>query len=230
MKICVCGWYFNPEFMRQLELVHKKYPVVVVSHRNRPIRLPHVYIPNVGLEWGAYNYYLKYIYDGKGKVLFTHDDNDVEDVSVFDELAKCDLDVGFVFRNEAEAEWAFDRHGRAIVMSEKFLNFCKKEKFSLVNQESGERFTQDGFWYDKKNFGYVGDDKKLNCNKGIEFFASYLKYLEEKDYGFKVGTIFNDRLKLGFRGDRGIEELAKSIRALKKSHLKWSDMPDRIRL
>src|SRR5574343_2002076 len=101
MKICVCGWNFNPEFMRQLELVHKKYPVVVVSHRNRPIRLPHVYIPNVGLEWGAYNYYLKYIYDGKGKVLFTHDDNDVEDVGVFDELAKCELDAGFVFRNEA---------------------------------------------------------------------------------------------------------------------------------
>lgn len=230
MKICVCGWYFNEGFMRDLERVHKKYPVVVVSHRNKPIRLPHVYIPNVGLEWGAYNYYLKYIYDGKDKVFFTHDDNDIEDIGVFDELAKCDLDVGFVFRNADESEWAFERHGRAIVMSEKFLNFCKKEKFSLKNPDTGEKFLQDGFWYDKNNYGYIGDDKKIDCNKGIEFFASFLKYLEDNNKGFRFGTIFNDRIKLGFRGERGIDELSKAIRALKKAHLKWSDISDRIRL
>ena len=230
MKICVCGWYFNHEYMKQLEAVYRRYPSVVVSHRNRPVRLPHVYIPNVGLEWGAYDYYLKYIYDGKGKVFFTHDDNEAEDLGVFDDIEKCDLDVGFVFRNEDEAEWAFHRHGRAVVMSERFLNFCKKEKFKLVTDD-GDKYVQHGFWYDKGNLGYIGDDKKRNCNSGIEHFAAFLKFLEERpDNGFKFGVFCTDKLKLGFRGERGIGELYSSIRSLKKSHLRWSDIPDRIRL
>lgn len=230
MKICVCGWYFNENFMRQLE-EQKKYPVVVVSHKRVPIRLPHVYRPNVGLEWGAYDHYLKRIYDGKDKVFFTHDDNEAEDIGVFDDLAKCDLDVGFVFRNQEEATWAFDRHGRAIVMSERFLNFTKKEKFSLKDSGSGEKYMQHGLWYDRGNYGYIGDDKKINCNKGVEFFSAFLRFLEERpENDFRFGVVLNDKLKLGFRGESGIDELARSIRALKKSHLRWSDMPERIRL
>ena len=131
MKICVCGWYFYPEFMKQLKQVSRKYPVAVVAHKQQEIDLPHVYTPNVGLEWGAYNHYLMRFYDGKDKVLFIHDDMEVYDLKFFDDINDSKLDVGFVFRNESESKWAFGAHGRAIIMSEKFLNYTKSKKFKM---------------------------------------------------------------------------------------------------
>ena len=65
MKICVVGWYLYEPFYLQLKKVHQNYPVMVVSHQKDKsyYGLPHVEIPNIGLEFGAYDYYLKNLWD-----------------------------------------------------------------------------------------------------------------------------------------------------------------------
>lgn len=219
MKICVCGWYFNPGFMKQLESVRDK--VVVVSHKNVPINFAHVYRPNVGLEWGAYNHYLMKLYNGKGKVLFIHDDNEVED-GFFEEVEKCNLDVGYVFRNAKEAEWAFNAHGRAIVMSERFLNHTRETKYNLVLQDTKEKYKQHGFWHDKDNHGFILETREVDPNKGIRRFQTYLKFLREKN-DMKFGVIYSDKIKFGFRGDNGLSEIRSSINSLKPMDIKWAD-------
>jgi hypothetical protein len=76
MQICICGWYFNEQLLGVMESINEKYPVAIIANRDK---LPDKYNfnyhvrENKGLEYGAYDYFLKNEWTG-GDVLFCHDD------------------------------------------------------------------------------------------------------------------------------------------------------------
>lgn len=188
MKICVCGWYYYPEFYRCLEEVHHIYPVTVIAHRPNTIsNLPTVERENAGLEWGAYNHYLMNVWNGDS-VLFTHDDTIIIDTNVFDKISKLTLDCTFIFRDTQEAEANIYIHGRAVLMSERYLLFCK---------ESG------GFWYDKENHGenYREDGSHNEGSRKMHDFI--YKHINIFDLNFATYQEYFT----GYRGSIGIDGL-----------------------
>lgn len=145
MNICVCGWYFRKSFMTALKQVSHRFPVAIVAHRMPPkhaLDLAWVLKENVGLEWGAYNYFLMNLWDGQSSVLFIHDDTEVMDTRVFSRIAMIEADQAFIFNNGREAAYNSGGHGRAVFCSSKFLNVVK---------DSG------GFWYDEGNKGFIAE-------------------------------------------------------------------------
>ena len=143
-NICVCGWYYNPEFMKALVAASKGYNVMIVAHRpNFYYGLPYTEIPNVGLEWGAYAHYLLNYWNG-GNTLYMHDDTYVAP-TFFDSvnvLADMKLDQAFLFSSGAENAYNSGGHGRCIYMSEAFQNVFKERV---------------GFWFDMGNHGFIAD-------------------------------------------------------------------------
>ena len=81
LKICVCGWHlekFDALYKVLWKLHHENdIPVHIVSNKDsrwlKVFDLPYSYRDNYGLEFGAYDYYLRNIWDGESDVLFTRD-------------------------------------------------------------------------------------------------------------------------------------------------------------
>lgn len=126
MNICVVGWYLYEPLYLQLKMVSKGYSAMVVSHRTDKeyYGLPHVEIPNIGLEFGAYDYYLKNLWDASSDVLFMHDDIDLADTSFFDTVAALKgsgTDQAFIFHDDQDAKNNQKFHGRAFYCSARFL-------------------------------------------------------------------------------------------------------------
>ena len=138
MQICICGWYFNEELLDLMEHINKTYPVTIIANRNK---LPDKYDSfnyhvreNRGLEYGAYDYFLKNEWTG-GDVLFCHDDMTilplvrgyevVDPVELFKTVADFKQDVVYIFKNDNEREWNFDMHGRIMFASKWFLKKLK---------------------------------------------------------------------------------------------------------
>jgi len=121
MNICVCGWYYFPNLYSTLAKIKEKYPTHIVCHRASPIinGLPHSHRNNVGLDWGAYNYYLEKIWNKKSPVLFMQDDVAISSSSVFDQIAllKNDkqIDVAFLFNNGLEATYNSNATGERFI-------------------------------------------------------------------------------------------------------------------
>jgi len=197
MKICVVGWYFDREFIRLLHLVNIHYPVFIVCHRPPEyyFDLPFVVTDNVGLEFGAYSWYLDYAWDGHSNVFFTHDDTKVEDINTFHAIAEIPHDCAYVFRDEAEEKANGGKHGRAIFCSSAFL----------------KKLSEDGgFWYDEENTGYNGngqprpiraDGMPMDFNAGIFTFHKYLGNVRDQKIGLDVvNRVFVDSFEAGRRG------------------------------
>src|SRR5574343_500831 len=140
MNICVVGWHYWPETYKNLAEINKKYPVFIVAHKRSKLLggFNHKIIKNVGLDWGAYNYYLMHVWDGESRVLFQHDDIKIDDIAVYDTIAKIEWDHSYIFGNEVEQELNRGVHGRAFVCSAELLKKLRDE---------------GGLWYDKDNRG-----------------------------------------------------------------------------
>ncbi len=186
MKICVVGWYFEPGFMVVLKQIDPVYPVTIISHRSdsnlNPVSnsLKMFCVKNVGLEFGAYNFYLMRVWDERSSVLFTHDDTRVSDVGVFDRIAEIQHDCAYIFRDWAEEKANGGKHGRAIFCSARFLHHLK---------------TKGGLWYDADNFGYIGnsqprpnrpDGSPIDFNEGVNRFHRYLGRVRDAKLGLDV--------------------------------------------
>jgi hypothetical protein len=186
MKIAVCGWYFNPNFIKTLE--DSKYDWFFVCHKTPPeMEKDHfVVISNTGLEFGAYAWYVANKWNGENTLLI-HDDVEIIK-GALDEISKLTSDQCYLFSSEDEAKANGCVHGRAIFCSSKLM----------------EKMKEDGMpWYDE---GY----KPLNVipptsadgpnyhNSGIQTFRAYLQSLPGD---FKVMQIaIVPGLKLGYRG------------------------------
>ena len=131
MNICVVGWHLSEPFYLQLKKIHAKYPAMIVSHLTDKgyYGLPHVDIPNIGLEFGAYDYYVKNLRDGESDVLFIHDDTAISDLCFFDQIADLKnqgIDQTFIFRDETQARNNQKFHGRAFYCSARFIDHMIK--------------------------------------------------------------------------------------------------------
>ena len=186
MNLCLCGWYFHPPLIAAL--VASKYPWFVVCHREPPKTFPLRYAsgPNVGLEFGAYQQYLEYEWQG-GPVLFLHDDNEITEAAL-DAVSQMTVDQAFLFASAADAEANGKAHGRAMFCSEKFLTRLKAD---------------GGFWYseepcDGKPIPATTANVPDYHNVGIQVFRAYLESLPKEFTVNRVAIVLG--LRTGYRG------------------------------
>ena len=168
MNICVAGWYYHEPFIARM--VNSKHTAGIVAHRALSGKELHGLdfdlIPNFGLEFGCYDWYLKNKWKD-GPVLFMHDDNEITDAAL-DAIAQMTVDQAFLFSSEAEAKANGQAHGRAIFCSEKFLKRLKSD---------------GGFWYDE-GMTPTGEIPATNAtepdwhNSAIQVFRAYLESLD----------------------------------------------------
>lgn len=197
MKICIVGWYFDKEFISLLHRVNVNYPVFIVCHRPPEFYfdLPFVEVDNVGLEFGAYSWYLDNVWDRTGSVFFCHDDTKIGSAETFDSIAQITHDCAYVFRDEAEERANGGKHGRAIYCSAAFLTKLSED---------------GGFWYDEENLGYNGsgqprpiraDGSLMDFNAGIFTFHRYLGRVRDAKLGLDVvNRVFVNSFEAGRRG------------------------------
>lgn len=193
-QICVCGWYYYPAFYKSLLEVKDKFSVIIIGNREGEVfGLSFVLRNNIGLDWGAYSYFVDNEWDGQSNVLFMQDDSAVSD-SFFEEMSKISFDQAFIFRNQKEFEENYS-HGRAFFASRRFLEILKKE---------------GGIWYDQGNKGFIAEGTSWSekppegCrdhNAGIRNFTSKVKQIGEKNPGLSVnGQVYSKKVYLGRRG------------------------------
>jgi len=165
MNICLAGWYFHKSLIVGLD--NSRCPVFMVAHReptNR-IAIPYKVIPNTGLEFGCYDWYLKNEWKA-GSILFMHDDAEITE-GALSEIAKLNRDQCYLFSSEQEAKANGYAHGRAMFCSEKFLSRLKED---------------GGFWFDEGNHGNIAPttaDSPNYHNIGIQTFRAYLNSLPQ---------------------------------------------------
>lgn len=198
MNLCIVGWYYLENFYRMVEAARASYQATVVTRKKTngwsislpwSIAIPTVSCENVGLEWGAYNHYLRHVWDGEDPVLFLHDDIVLPGPEIFDTIAEvcAEWDVAFIFPDQEQARINGNAHGRMVYMSARLL----------------ERFEPIGFWYDRENRGNLDPPE---CNRGIQHFLSDLSWLIDRPGGedLEVGCITVDGIDLGYRGKTGL--------------------------
>lgn len=183
MKICVAGWYFNDHLLKTLD--ESGFDAFLVAHRPFKGEFPHAVIPNVGLEFGCYDWYVKNKWKD-GPVLFIHDDNEITPQALKLVAAIRDIDQCYLFTNQQEAEANGFCHGRAMFCSERFL----------------KRILEDGgFWYDEGNHGDVAPttaDSPNYHNAGIQMFRAYLNSVGRELKVSRLAVL--PGLKNGYRG------------------------------
>ena len=173
MMICVCGWYYYPDLLGILDQVvrERKHKVWIVAHRYNPIlenySIDYVIRANRGVEYGAYDYFIKNLWDYKSKVLFMHDDVEIQPImrdykmlpktALFDSLEKVEVDLGYIFEGAFDELRNFGIHGRGILMSPKCIQY-------LLDHN-------DGIWWDKNNDGHIAGPTPEHC-----------KHFNEADY------------------------------------------------
>ena len=197
--ICVVGWYYFSKFYKQLE--GSEFEVFVVAHRYNKIldkhKLKYFVKDNVGVEYGAYNYYINNIWKKGYDVFFMHDDIDFlkfDDVifSNYKILKKKNIDNASIV------------HGRHVSYSERF--FYMSSKFTQIMVEE-----YGGVWYDKENLGYTSrkaqpshwHPRRYNLG-GLEFKKRSIDI--EKKYKIKIRfTLRDERVTLYHRGKKKIK-------------------------
>jgi hypothetical protein len=230
MKICVCGWYWRYPFLTQLETVQSRYPVFIVSHKcDREIKqamnglkipgdIPFKAVPNVGLEWGAYDYYLKNIWDEESDVLFMHDDTLVDHPKFFDRAAELGQDQVFIFESEPQAVANQKMHGRCFKCSARFLAFMKQfechcpQSLDYVDRHHNLNCVlpgtgpHTGFWFDPNNFGHNAGKPPVGVrhyNDGIYHFKLFAGRTCSGAHGVRMtagGYTVIEELRNGKRG------------------------------
>lgn len=194
MNICVAGWYYYEPF--QASIRASRYPSFIVCHKE-PVKLlalahsPNpcrfASIPNIGLEFGCYDWYLKNEWQG-GPVLFMHDDNEITEEAL-DLISQMTMDQAFLFSSEADALANGKAHGRAIFCSEKFLNRLKAD---------------GGFWYDERpcdgeEIPPTTADMPDYHNSAIRVFRAYLESLPKDEFSVSHVAVVPG-LRTGYRG------------------------------
>lgn len=203
MHICLVGWYGHQDLYELLGSCG--FPVTVISHKkdNDYLGLPTINIPNLGLEFGCYDYFIHNVWPRrKGNVLFMHDDMVVEDKNVFKRISKLEHDCAYIFRDYAEHRANGGKHGRAVFCSQRFIEVimnttCRchwcEEKFDAGHNPEGllpELFmgAHRGFWYDYNNNGHVSGKPPVGIrhyNSAIDHFHWVLGRIRDQRYGEK---------------------------------------------
>ena len=194
-QICVCGWYYPRGFYESLRAVSARFDIVVVANRRGDSRgLTTIERENVGLDWGAYSFFLDHVWDARSNVLFLQDDTMVFD-RFWDEVDRIAYDQAFIFRDETEFEQAYS-HGRAHFASARFL--------ALIA-------ARGGIWSDSENRGFIAPGHSwtttpppgcLDHNAGIRAYTGLVKRIGAENPDLLVNRqIYSEHVRLGHRGN-----------------------------
>ena len=193
-NVCVVGWYFRPAFYACLQTLQAHgIAVTVIAHREPPADLDLQALDvhaqaNVGLEWAAYDLFLRDLWR-EGPTLFLHDDTDVTPPVVqemFTIHSQRALDLAFVFPSLESEQQNRGHHGRAWIASDRGLRALRAR----------------GIWFDVSN---TGDTDGVQRNRGSHHFAASLTCLRAEDPTLRVGTMIARHLDTGFRGRVGAD-------------------------
>jgi hypothetical protein len=149
MEICVSGWYFESEFVKQVAKVSYKYPVTIIIYSDRALQIPltlnwldnisqenqnfDYYITGVGgQEWGDYDYYIKNLWTGDD-VLFVHDDIIIHDMIFFDKIKDELCDQGYIFHSWSECLKNSKIHGRGVFMRDKAIRHILNNTYQCAD-------------------------------------------------------------------------------------------------
>jgi len=164
MQICVAGWDFNKSLYASLS--RNQLDTHAVLHKKGDTQgVPFCLIPNEGLEWGIYDYFLKNLWDKKSPVLFMQDDISIVEDSFFTEMLSLTDDFTFIHDSISKcisSERLFSGTGQCFKASSKFLTYLWKN--------------HRGFWYDSKNTGQFDGGE----HAGIGVFLQRLKDIQKK--------------------------------------------------
>jgi hypothetical protein len=215
MDICIVGWYFYDSCYSIMREINKTHNVSIISHKFefdklQSLGIPYVTIENIGLEFGAYDYYLKNIWDKESDVLFMHDDVEITDIQVFDRIEKDmkskNIDQSYIFTDIDEEKRNGGQHGRVIYMSAKLLNFMLNYKFKTEEsidhvdthhnigtllKGTGE---YSGFWYDPNNNGHTTGKPPIGVrhyNEMIYTFHRTMGRIRDRRYGNEKMNVVN---------------------------------------
>ena len=95
---------------KEITKAKDRYNMTVVAHREGPqLNIRTITRPNIGLDWGAYDFYLKNCWQGATNVLFIQDDTRLDDIDELERISALSCDQAFIFSDEAEA--AFNSYG-----------------------------------------------------------------------------------------------------------------------
>jgi hypothetical protein len=194
MQVCVCGWHYPRGFYESLRAVAGRFDIVVVANRpGESHGLRTIERENVGLDWGAFSFFLDHVWDAESSVLFLQDDTSVRD-GFWDEVQQIPYDQAFIFRDEAEFEEAYS-HGRAHFASARFL--------ALVAAGGG-------IWFDAGNRGFIAAGKSwtgtpppdcLDHNAGIRAYTELVKRIGSEHPELLVNhRVYSEDVHLGRRG------------------------------
>lgn len=189
-KICIIGWHYLKDFY--LTAKQDLSNVYIVSHRYNKIldelNMNYTITKNVGLEHSAYDWYIKNRWDKESSVLFMHDDIEIVEKNIINNIIKKCEEYDYV-----------SILGRTCAKEQKYSNRCFYFSKKMI-----ECFLSnfDGIWYDPYNKGYtLGTPlyydklytKAYNayCSKAGRSIKESLKFLIHK-YKLK-STIINDR-------------------------------------
>ena len=197
MQICVCGWYFYEEFYSTLAALRDAFDIVIIANRSGDtLGLPYVVRENIGLEWGAYWYFLDAHWDGISSVLFMHDDTKAG-TDFFHKIQRTLCDQAFIFENEADYQQSYS-HGRAFYASATFLKLCR---------------LNGGIYYDRGNRGFIAPgyswtvqppDGCKDHNYAIREFTQFCKRIAAEYPNVTVNKqIYDSTISLGIRGKFG---------------------------
>jgi hypothetical protein len=193
-QVCVCGWYYRPDFYEALRSVSDRVDITVVANRGGDTRgLRTLERENIGLEWGAFCYFLIRAWNAIANVVFLHDDTYVTD-RFWGDVERIAYDQAFIFRDVSEYESAYS-HGRAHFASARFL--------ALVRASGG-------IWFDPGNRGFIAAGHSwseapppgcLDHNAGIRAYTELVKRIGVENPTLSVNReVYSESVYLGRRG------------------------------
>ena len=190
-NVCVTGWYYPVGAMRLCrQLEDRGLDVTVIAHRPPPEAISSlaISVPDIGLEFGSYSYYLKHVWAG-GDTLLMHDDIDTTPETIIDLFVQRDrhqLDMGYVWRDMTMAKENGFHHGRAIMCSHRYLDLLSRGR---------------GIWFDADNHGQLTGP---GVNRGCHHFWATAECLAQEDPTVKFGALVAP-IDFGFRGILGAD-------------------------
>jgi len=216
-KICVVGWYFLNNFYRKME--KNLFDTHIIAHRHHEIlnskKFKYDLIKNIGLEFGAYNYYIRNVWDKKSNVLFMHDDVVIKTTKGLNDIFEGCKKIDYVsVRNNLK----FSGGGRCFYLSNKMI--------SLLLKDFG------GIWFDVYDRGYIWGKKYFYDDIYYEIENDLPKYVDKiginfkmtiahlvKKYNLKTKNILCNKIELYERG----ENKKKYSKMIKKNIKKLND-------
>jgi len=175
-KICIVGWHYFKKLYKSL--LPTRDCVHVISHRHNDIldrgKFNYSKTDNIGLDFGAYDWYIKNVWDKESDVIFMHDDiliNTHFDLSnIFKKCQDGKIDQGYIL-GDKRIKKIFGPHSRMFFLSRRTIQY-------FLNDYSG-------FWYKNEIDNSNGD------------FPSYLMNYLNFEWNEKIYSsllLFNDRL------------------------------------